>query len=265
MGHLAELRGDAARPIRAVIDGIRGLDALGADAGIRVERQVIGRPHDAGGFAGRPRTILELHRGLARAARPRQIGREVLAVELDDLADLGVGAGIDAGAGNHLHQVDDLVPAGLVELELQRIARGVAAGALVGEDLLDVGVFRRGVRQCRDHHFRRQLTIARLGVGDGGELEVLVLGRRQIDGTGRGLEAERLRPYAIFAVGQRREEIVAVLVGIDARRDGRAFLLGRHLHAFELLAGRRCDRAGQQLIGASRGGQSERDQTGDAR
>jgi hypothetical protein len=58
----------------------------------------VGRPHDASGFAGRPQAVLD-HRGFAGAARLRQIGGEFLAVEFDDLADLGVGAGVDAEPG----------------------------------------------------------------------------------------------------------------------------------------------------------------------
>ena len=45
----------------------------------------------------------------------------------------------------------------------------MAAGALVVEDALDVGI-RFGVfRQRRSEHFRRQLTNALLGIGDRGK------------------------------------------------------------------------------------------------
>src|SRR5262249_51170368 len=125
---LAELRGSAEVPVVAVIDGIFRSERAGTRPG--VERQVRGLPYDAGGFPGRPRAVLELHRGFARAAGTGKISREVLAVEFDDAVGLGIRALIDAGVGDVLHQVDDLVPARLVELELQRIARRVAAGAL---------------------------------------------------------------------------------------------------------------------------------------
>src|SRR5262249_59127321 len=95
MGHLAELRGDTEAPVGTVI--VRSLEAECAGAGIGVERQVIGRPHDTGGFAGRTRTVLELHRGFAGAACARALGREVLAVEFDVFADLGVGSKIHSG------------------------------------------------------------------------------------------------------------------------------------------------------------------------
>ena len=251
MRQLAELGRGAEVPVVAVIGRI--FRALDGDAGHRIERQVIGRPDDAGGFAGRTRTVLELHRGLARPARAGEVGGEVLAVEFDDAVDLGIGAGILAGAADDLHQVNDLVPAGLVELELQRIAGRVAAGALIVEDALGLRVGIGVLRQRRGEHFRRQLADALLGIGDGRELEILVLGRREVDLILGGVEAERLGPDAVFAVGHRREEILPALVGVDAGRDGRAFLLGGDLHAVELLAGGGSDRAGQKLVGRSRG------------
>ena len=82
--------------------------------------------------------------------------------------------------------------------------------------------------------------------------EVLVLRRREVDRALGGLEAQRLRPDLVFAGRERREIVVAGLVGVDAGGDGRAVVLGGHRHAAELLARRRGDRAAQQLIGRLR-------------
>src|ERR1700693_4401194 len=78
--------------------------------------------------------------------------------------------------------------------------------------------------------------------------------------------AQALSPTLVFSVRHGGEVIVAVEVRIDGRRDGRAFLLGGNQHAFDLLAGGRGDRAGQQLVGGrGRRGKAEDDETGDAR
>src|SRR4029077_765962 len=72
VGQLTDPGGGAEVPIGAVIGVVFG---LGSDADIGIERQVIGRPHHPGGFAGRSRTVLELHRSFARSACACQIGR----------------------------------------------------------------------------------------------------------------------------------------------------------------------------------------------
>ncbi len=166
----------------------------------------------------------------------------------DDGVGLGIGRN-DAGVRHNLHQVDDLVPAGLVEFELQRVARGVTTGALVREHLLDAGVLWGLVGQCRNEQFTRQLSNLPFEVGHRLQHEILVLRRGEVDRALGGLEAERLRPDAVLAGGQGRKIVVAGFVGVDAGRDGRAVLLGRHRHAGELLARRRGDRAGQHHVG----------------
>ena len=167
----------------------------------------------------------------------------------DDLVDSGAGPGINARAGHHLHQVEDLVPAGLIEAELQYISRRMTGRAIVHEDPLDARIVRCRFRQCRGEHLTRQLPDPLFRVGYLLEHKILMTRGAQVHRTLGSLEAKRLRPDAIFACGQRREIIAAGLVGIDTGRDGRSFHLGRYRHAFQLLACARRDGAGQELIG----------------
>ena len=248
MRQLADPRGGAERPVGAVVGVVLGHDP---DAGLRVDRHVVERPGGAGGFARGPRPRGELHRAFARPARAGEIGRQRLLIEFDD--GVGFGAGVCEHGRNPLHHIDDLVPAGLVEAELQHIARRVAAGALVGEDLLDAGVVLGRFRQRRDQQLARQLPDALLGIAHLAQHEVLALGGAEVDRALGGLEAERLRPDLILSFRHWREVVVASLIGIDAGGDGGAFLLGGHRHAFELLARGRGDRTAQQLIGRRSG------------
>ena len=168
----------------------------------------------------------------------------------DDLVDSGTGAGINARAGYNLHQVEDLVPAGLVEAELQYISRRMAGRAIVHEDSLDPCIVRCRLRQCRGQHFTRHLPDPLFGVGYLAQHKVLVTRDGEVHGALRSLESERLRPDAIFASGHRGEIVAPGLVGIDASRDGGALHLGRDGDAVQLLARPRRDGARQQLIGS---------------
>ena len=176
---------------------------------------------------------------------------------LHDLVGFGIRPRIDAGDRHDFHQVDDLAPARFVEAELQGVARRVAAGAVVREDLLGAGVVGARLGQGRDHHLAGQLAESPLGVGHLLQREILAPRRAQVYGVPVRLEAERLRPHAVPARGQGREEIIARGVRIHAGGDGGAFQLGRNRDAFEFLAGARGDRAAQQLIGGVGRGRGE--------
>jgi hypothetical protein len=161
---------------------------------------------------------------------------------------LVLGPEIDAGDVDVLHQIDDGAPAGLVELVLQRVARGVTARAVVDDELLEAAVVGGVLGQRRDREIAGQLPkeiLHRL------EREVLVPGRAEIDLAPGGLERQRLRPDAVLARGQRREIVVAGSVGEDRGGDGPSLGLGGNRHAAHLLAGRRADRASQQRVGGA--------------
>jgi hypothetical protein len=181
--------------------------------------------------------------------RAREVGRKLLLVAFHDLVGFGIRPRIDAGDRHDFHQVDDLAPAGFVEAKLQRVARRVAAGAVVHENLLGAGVVGARLGQCRDHHLAGQLAETPLGVGHLLQREIRSPQRGEIDRALAGFEAQRLRPHAVFARGQRREHISARGVRIHAGGDGGALHLGGYRDAFELLAGSRRDRPAQYLIG----------------
>ncbi len=243
MHQRADARGRSLRPVAAVVDRI-----LGRHVGVGLHRDVVFLVHDARRLAGRTRPQLELHRGLARPARARQIGGQLLLIEVEHAVEL-VRAEIDPGDVDVLHQVDDRAPAGGVELVLQRIVRGVAAGAVVVHEALQARVVRRLVGQRGDHQIAGQLP---LEIRERGELEVLMLGGAEIDLALGGREGEGLRPDPVLAGRQRREIIVAAFVGEDRGGDGGAFRLGGDRDAGELLARRRGDRSAQQRIGGLR-------------
>ena len=115
--------------------------------------------------------------------------------------------------------------------------------------LLHAGVVFGAFRQRGDQQLARQLANAPLGIGDGLQREILAPAGAEIDRASGPLEAERLRPDLILAGGQQREVIGAGSVSVDAGRDRRALLLGRHRHALELLPRRRGNRAAQRTIG----------------
>src|SRR5207247_9209308 len=123
---LAELGRLAQSPIGTVV-----VVVLGADARFRIQRQVIEFPYDACRFTSRPRARRELHRSLARTTRACKVCRQLLLVVFDDLVDSGAGPRIDARAGHYLHQVEDLIPAGILEAELQYISRWMTGRAIV--------------------------------------------------------------------------------------------------------------------------------------
>ena len=123
----------------------------------------------------RARPQLDLHRALAGSARARQIGREFLLIEVDHAVE-PVLAEIDPGHVDVLHQIDDGVPAVLVELVLQRVARRVATRAIVAHELLHARVSRRVVGQRRQDQVAGQLAHQIL---ERAEREILLLvGRR---------------------------------------------------------------------------------------
>ena len=246
MGDQGEFRRRPQRPVGAVVGLMRG-----ANAGVRIGRQVIELPDHARGFAGERRPRLDVE-GRAGPAGARQIGGEILLVELDHRVGLGIGR-IDAVVRHHLHQVDDLVPAVLVEPELQHIARRVAAGAEVAEHALGVGIGRRRLGQRRHQDFARHLPDAPFRIGDRLEHEVGAPRGGKIDRAIRSLERQRLRPDPVLARRHRREIIVALLVGVDAGGDRAPFGLGRDGDARHLLAGGRRDRSAEHRIGSLRG------------
>jgi hypothetical protein len=114
--------------------------------------------------------------------------------------------------------------------------------------LVNVFLMRASASVCRDHHLAGQLSPAPLGIGHRGKRHVLLFRRGEIDIALGGLEAERLRPDLVLAGRQRREIVVAGLVGVDRRRNGRAFEPGGDCHPAELLARGRGDGAAQELI-----------------
>ena len=133
----------------------------------------------------------------------------------------------------------------LVELVLQDVTRRVAGGAVVLHDRLHVGVFRRRIGQCRQHHVARQLAdeiLQRL------EREVLALGGAEVDVAAAGVEGDRLRPHLVFAARHRREIVVACHVGEDRGDDVRAVGPGGHSDAAQSFAAGRFDRPGQHRI-----------------
>ena len=78
-------------------------------------REVVFLEHDARRFTGRARAQLELHRAFARASRAGEISRQFLLVELDIGRRLVIRTEVDAEHVHVLHQVENLVPAFLVE------------------------------------------------------------------------------------------------------------------------------------------------------
>ena len=105
----------------------------------------------------------------------------MLLIVLDDLVGFGAGARIDASAGHDLHQVDDLVPPGLIEAELQYVTLRVTGGAVVGEDPLDASVIWRGFRQRRSQRFARQLADPLLGIRNRLQHDIVVPRSAEID------------------------------------------------------------------------------------
>ena len=245
MRQLTEFRGGALRPVGAVVCVVSGTDAR-----IGIEGQVVERPDGTRRLARGPRTRYHLHRRFARTARAREVGGKRLLVAVHDLVGLCIRPRIDAGDRHDFHQVDDLAPASFVEAKLQHVARRVAAGAVIHENLLGAGVVGAGLGQCRNHHLAGQLAEAPLGIGHLLQREIPAPRRGQFDGALTGFKAERLRPHAVLARAQGREKIISRGVRIDAGGNGRALEFRGYRDTFQLLAGLRCDRAAQQLIGS---------------
>jgi len=95
-----------------------------------------------------------------------------------------------------LHQLDDGVPAGLVEAMLQDITSRMAGSAVVAHDRLHALVLLVVLRQRRKHLVAGELLPHVLGRL---EREVVLLGCAEIDLALGGRKRQRLRPDAVFA------------------------------------------------------------------
>ena len=164
-------------PVAAVI----GLDV------IVLGREVVFLDHDARRFAGRARLQIELHRALARSARPRQVLRKVALMEVDVRRHPLVRARIGAVDVDLLHQVQDLVPALLVEAMLEHVAGAVTAGAVLAHLRLHAEVFRRVAGQRRQEFVAGQLPDPGLAVGDRLQHEILLPRLADGDVAGRAV------------------------------------------------------------------------------
>src|SRR5262249_6482241 len=152
---------------------------------------------DARRFVFRPWTRAELHRGFSGATRARKIGGQLLLIVFQNLVGFGPRARVNAAAGHDLHQVDDLVPAGLVKAELQYVARRMAGGEFIDEALFDPGVFGWRFRQRCGQSFARQLRDPLLGISHLMQYDVVVPSSRKVDRTFGSLKIERLSPYTV--------------------------------------------------------------------
>ena len=99
------------------------------------------------GFARWAGSQLELHRAFAWATGAGQVVGEFLLVIFDVAGRFAVRARINTEDVHHLHEVEDLAPALGVETVLQRIARGVTAGAVLAHLCLHAEVIRRVARK----------------------------------------------------------------------------------------------------------------------
>ena len=222
--HAVELRRRSERPVAAVVRGRIRTILLG---------EIVFPEHGARRLARWTRAKLDLHRAFAGATRARQIDRQFLLVKFDVRRAFVIGPEIIAEHVDVLHQIQDRVPASLIELVLQRIARAMAAGAVLAYLGLHPEVFRRVARQRLEEHVARQLPheiLHRL------EEKILAPRRREIDAALGRLVTERLRPNAILCGGHGRKIVNTRFVGKDARRDGSSLGLGRYRHTAHFLA-----------------------------
>ena len=151
----------------------------------------------------------------------------------------------------------------LVETVLERVARRVAARAVVVHDPSHAEIVGGLGGKAGEDQVAGHLPHLALGVVDLGEREIAPRAGFDVDLGGGRLEAQRLRPHAVLPCRQRREVIGAGLVGEDGGGDGRAHGLRRNRDAAELFAGRCGDGAGQDGGIGRRGGQArERGQDG---
>src|SRR4029079_9959706 len=123
-------------------------------------------------FAARWRRQHEL-RFTLRPARPREVRSELLLVVIEDSRGRALLAHVAAVDVGILHELDDGVPARLVEAELQRIAGGMAARAVVAYQLLHSPVMLRVVRQRVERDVAPQLAERLLELRVGDQLEIL--------------------------------------------------------------------------------------------
>jgi hypothetical protein len=217
----AAARGRSHRPVAAVDrrNARRKLD-------VRIERHVVFLIDHACCFTGRARPGRDLEAALVRSAGAGEIAGKLLLMEINDLVGRRIRPAIEAVDVDHLHRLDHRVPAALVEAVLQRVARRVAARAIVAEDALHALVIVGFLRQAREDEVTRHLSHLGLEIGHRLEHEVLALLGGEIDVVLGGLEAQRLRPDLVFAGLERWEIVGAGLVGEDRRGDGAALGLG---------------------------------------
>ena len=100
---------------------------------------------------------LEFHRTFTRAARAGEIGGELLLVIIENPRRLTLATherAIDIGV---LHELYDRVPAGLIELVLENVARGMTPGANRAHDAFHALIVVSILRQRRKHDVARQL------------------------------------------------------------------------------------------------------------
>ena len=247
----ADARGRAKSPVAAVVGrGLRG------ERLVLVQRHLVFPINDARRLAGRPRPRgdLELAAGPAHFG---EIGRKLLLVEVDHLVQRRLVGAIGAVDVDVLHRLDDRVPALLVEAVLERVARRVAARAIVAENALHAGVVGRRVGQAGEDQVARHLLDQPLVVGDRREREIGAARGGEIELAPGGLEGERLRPYLILTFLHRREVVVTGLVCVDRGGDGCTRSLGRDGDTAQGLAGRIFDRAREHDLGGA-GRQGER-------
>src|SRR6266436_9629378 len=199
----------AERPIAAVV-----LHEVARQARVRIERHVVLLEHDARRLPGGTRIGGKSHSAFAGSARARETGRQFLLMVVENAGRLALvphERAVDVGI---LHQLDDGVPAGLVESVLKRVARGVTAGANIAHEPFHALVLLGLLGQRRQHDVAWQLPNEILRRR---ENETLLARRGQIDVGFGGLEAYRLRPDPVLSAWQRWKIVVAARIGEDGR------------------------------------------------
>src|SRR4029077_10059689 len=147
-----EHRGGPQRPIAAVV-----LHEILGKPGIRIQWNVVFLEHDARRLPYWTRIQLEFHRTFTRAGRAGEIGGELLLVIIENPRRLALATherAIDIGV---LHELYDRVPAGLIELVLENVARGMTPGANRAHDAFHALIVVSILRERRKHDVARQL------------------------------------------------------------------------------------------------------------
>ena len=170
-------------------------------------------------------------------------------MEVEDACGLALLADISAIDIGILHQLDDRVPAGLVEAVLENEACGVASGAAVADQPLHALVLVGLLGQRGKHDVSRQLPHE---IRKWLQHQALLAGCGHLQLCACGLEGQGLRPDPVFSGRQRRKEILTGLIGKHRGRDGAAGRLGRDGHAGKLFAGSGRDGAAQDCLAGRR-------------